>query len=168
MLMFLEYDPQPPYLQLASALRKGILTKKKYKPGSSFKEMNELVKRHKLPRDTIERAFDVLMEDGLVEFDQNTGRYKVTTASRKLESGLSNDEMLQTHFINAFEKCDVSLDVYTLTSEKLTKLLQKANELMESGERPYPDSISVRILLPDTEENLVSPRAVDDADDKRP
>lgn len=67
---------------------------------------------------------------------------------------------------DAFERPEVRLDVYTLTSESLAAHIRFQVERGEAREIA-PERIAVRLLLPHRTEQLAYPRTQDDPEDQR-
>jgi DNA-binding transcriptional regulator YhcF (GntR family) len=150
-------DPRPPYLQVASALREAILSKT-LGPGDQLPSGTELAKRYGVARMTVQQAIRTLRDEGLVVSRQGSGVFVRQRTARPV--GLR--PMLE----RAFQRPHVSIDFFGFTAETLLGAIQEPLDKIRTAASPAPDSIAVRMLLPDTSHPIVLPSRVEDlADD---
>lgn len=149
-------DPRPPYAQVASALRAAILTKT-LKPGDQLPSGSQLSKRYGVARMTVQQAIRVLREEGLVVSRQGSGVFVRERTARPVG--------LRPVIERAFQRPQVSIDFTGFTAETLLGALQEPLDKIRAG-APAPESIAIRILVPDTTQPMTLPCRVDDlADD---
>ncbi|MGW7071556.1 winged helix-turn-helix domain-containing protein [Streptomyces sp. NPDC054855] len=132
----------------------------------------DLAKEFEVSRDTIQRVLKELISEGLVRSKQGSGSRVVKEQLAHMSSGghpgSSTGRVSLGPIIGAaFEAAQVTLDVYTLTSESLDAHIRVQAERIRIQEIT-PDRIAVRILLPSEDLDLPYPRAKDDPDDPRP
>lgn len=151
-------DSRPPYLQVAHALRAAILTGV-FKSGDQLPSGNELATQYGVARMTIQHAIRVLRDEGLVVSRQGSGVYVRERQERTAE--------LTDYITQAFRKPTVSVDFAGLSGETLRAALQEPIEMIRTG-RVAPESVAVRILVPDTSIPWSLPTRVDDAEDEEP
>lgn len=150
-------DPRPPYLQVAGALREAILSKT-LGPGDQLPSGTELAKRYGVARMTVQQAIRTLRDEGLVVSRQGSGVFVRQRTARPV--GLR--PMLE----RAFQRPHVSIDFFGFTAETLLGAVQEPLDKIRTRASPAPDSIAVRMLLPDTSHPIVLPSRVEDlADD---
>lgn len=149
-------DPRPPYLQVANALRAAILTKK-YQPGEKLPSGTELAKTYGVARMTVQQAIRVLKDEGLIVSRQGSGVFVRERTERPVE--------LRPHIEQAFEEINVTLDFAGFSGETLNGILQEPFDKIRIG-RLRPESIAIRVLLPDMSQPMIIPCRVGDlADD---
>lgn len=149
-------DPRPPYVQVASTLRAAILTRK-YAPGEQLPSGPELAANYGVARATVQSALRVLREEGLIVSRQGSGVYVRERTERPVG--------LRPHIEQAFEARAVSIDFAGFSGETLHGAIQEPLDKIRSG-RLTPESIHIRILLPDMSVPMGLPcRAEDLADD---
>jgi DNA-binding transcriptional regulator YhcF (GntR family) len=150
-------DPRPPYLQVASALRAAILTKT-LAPGDQLPSGTQLAKRYGVARMTAQQAIRILRDEGLVVSRQGSGVFVRHRTARPVG--------LRPVVERAFQRPHVSIDFFGFTAETLLGVIQEPLDKIRTGLGPSPDSINVRMLVPDTSHPIVLPCRVDDlADD---
>ncbi|MFR9675903.1 winged helix-turn-helix domain-containing protein [Streptomyces sp. TR06-5] len=149
----------PRYRQVAADLRTRILDGR-IEPEANLPTQQSLRRRYAVGRGTVQSALAVLREEGLVE-DGVSGR-----AARVARRG-GTLQPLGHHIARAFAARHVRLDVWALTAEQLSKAVQNQTEAIRAGEF-RPESVAVRVLLPDLEARHPYPCRVDDPDDPRP
>ncbi|WP_234443670.1 GntR family transcriptional regulator [Streptomyces sp. NRRL B-24484] len=151
-------DPRPPYQQVSSSLRASILTKKPgFEAGDKLPSGPELAKRFGVARGTVDKALDLLRTKGLIVTRQGSGSFVRERTSRPVG--------LHPHLEAAFEQPHVTLDFAGFSSETLHNALQEPLDKVRSG-RLAPESITVRLLLPDTDEPMAVPVLVDGLKDE--
>jgi DNA-binding transcriptional regulator YhcF (GntR family) len=148
-------DPRPPYVQVASVLRAAILTGK-FAPGEQLPSGPQLAKRYGVARMTIQSALRILRDEGLVISRQGSGVFVRERTERPVG--------LRPHVERAFEAANVTIDFAGFTGETLQGALQEPLDKIRSG-RLTPESITVRILIPDLALPMGLPVPVDDLSD---
>jgi DNA-binding transcriptional regulator YhcF (GntR family) len=149
----------PRYRQIAADLRDRI-TGGHVTAGDLLPKQHQLQRRYGVGRGTVQSALRLLRDEGLIE-EGVPGR------GARVADRLTLLQPLSHHVARAFAARDVSLDVWSLTTENLSKAVQnQADRIRQGPHRPH--SIAVRILLPDLETAHPYPRHVDDPSDPRP
>ena len=149
-------DPRPPYQQVANAVRAAILTRK-FAPGEKLPSGNELAKRYGVARMTVQQAIRLLRDEGLIVSRQGSGVYVRERTTRAVA--------LRPHVERAFEQPKVSIDFAGFSGETLHGVMQEPLDKIRLGQL-VPESITVRILVPDTRQPWAFPcRAEDLADE---
>jgi DNA-binding transcriptional regulator YhcF (GntR family) len=150
----------PQYRFVADDLRKQIL-EGRLSAGDTLPKQQQLQRRYGVGRGTIQSAQQMLRDEGLLE-GGTPGR------AARVANRTANLQPLAHHITRAFAAEHVTLDVWALTTETLSKAVQNQVEAILDGRRQAPASITVRVLLPDLVTNHPYPRHVDDPDDIRP
>jgi DNA-binding transcriptional regulator YhcF (GntR family) len=132
-------DPRPPYAQITNALRAAILTKT-FQPGEQLPSQKELAERYHVSRATVQRALRDLQDDGLIIARQGSGAFVRSKTERPVG--------LRPHIERAFEEPRVTLDFAGFSSETLDGALHEPLDKIRMG-RYTPESIAIRLLLPD-------------------
>jgi DNA-binding transcriptional regulator YhcF (GntR family) len=140
-------DPRPPYLQIAHALRASILTKK-LSPGERLPSGPELARHYGVARMTVQQALKVLRDEGLVFSRAGSGVF--------VRERTENPIGLRPHLEQAFAAADVRIDFAGFSGETLHGALQEPIDKVRSG-RYSPQSVRLRILVPDTTEPWTLP-----------
>ena len=148
-------DPRPPYVQVANAVRAAILTKV-FKPGEKIPSGTELAKQYGVARMTVQQALRVLKDEGLIQSRQGSGVYVRERTERPIG--------LRPHIERAFDSERVTIDFAGFSGETLHGVIQEPLDKIRVG-RLTPESISIRLLLPDTREPLALPCKVEDLQD---
>jgi DNA-binding transcriptional regulator YhcF (GntR family) len=148
-------DPRPPYVQVANAVRAAILTKV-FKPGEKIPSGTELAKLYGVARMTVQQALRVLKDEGLIQSRQGSGVYVRERTERPIG--------LRPHIERAFDSERVTIDFAGFSGETLHGVIQEPLDKIRVG-RLTPESISIRLLLPDTREPLALPCKVEDLED---
>ncbi|MEY9940722.1 GntR family transcriptional regulator [Streptacidiphilus sp. MAP5-3] len=148
-------DPRPPYVQVSSLLRAAILTKKLL-PGDQLPSGPELMKRYGVAKATVGRAIDTLRDEGLIVTRPGKGSYVRDRTERPMG--------LRPHLEVAFEEPEVTVDFAGFSSETLHGALREPLDKVRSG-RLTPESIAVRLILPDTTVPMAVPVLVDGLQD---
>ncbi|MFE0422532.1 GntR family transcriptional regulator [Streptomyces sp. NPDC058953] len=170
------------YRRVADKLRKEI-NKKTYGPNERLPTQHDLAKRYGVSRFTVLQALEMLRDEGLIVTRQGSGTFVKGGPGGEGESVLSaegSDEddvfvsdrvspvILEPYLAEAFESPEVTLDVFSMTTESLATRVSDQKERIVSGRIPPPRSITARLLLPDTQSpHLAMPRPVDGTDDPR-
>ncbi|MGF0115459.1 GntR family transcriptional regulator [Promicromonospora sp. Marseille-Q5078] len=144
-------DPRPPYLQVATALRAAILTRR-IEPGDKLPSQNELAERYGVSRMTIQQALRVLKDESLVVSRQGSGVF----ARERTEKPVG----LRPHIEKAFDADEVSIDFLGYTAETLHGAIAEPLDKIRAG-RLTPKSIRIRILVSDMTQPLALPVSVD-------
>jgi DNA-binding transcriptional regulator YhcF (GntR family) len=134
-------DPRPPFQQVANALRAAILTKK-FNPGDQLPSGNDLARTYGVSRATVQDALRVLRGEGLIVSRQGSGVFVRERAERPVA--------LRPHIERAFDQAKVSIDFAGFTGETLHGAIQEPLDKIRAG-RLTPESIRIRLLLPDPE-----------------
>ncbi|MFJ7908224.1 GntR family transcriptional regulator [Kitasatospora sp. NPDC096204] len=151
-------DPRPPYQQVKGSLRASILTKQPgFQPGDKLPSGPALAKHFGVARGTVDRALDELRTEELIVTRQGSGSFVRERTSRPVG--------LRPHLEAAFEQQQVTLDFAGFSSETLHNALQEPLDKVRSG-RFAPESITVRLLLPDTTAPMAVPVLVDGLQDE--
>ena len=149
-------DPRPPYQQVANALRAAILTRK-LMPGEQLPSGSELAERYGVARATVQQAIRVLRADGLIVSRQGSGVFVRERTTRAVS--------LRPHVEAAFEQPKVTIDFAGFSGETLHGVLQEPLDKIRLGQL-RPDSVAVRILVPDTAREWGFPSRADDLADE--
>jgi DNA-binding transcriptional regulator YhcF (GntR family) len=134
-------DPRPPFQQVANALRAAILTKK-FAPGDKLPSGAELARTYGVARGTVQDAMRVLRGEGLVVSRKGSGVFVRERTERPVA--------LRPHIERAFEQAHVSIDFAGFSGETLQGAMQEPLDKIRAG-RLTPESIAIRLLLPDPE-----------------
>jgi DNA-binding transcriptional regulator YhcF (GntR family) len=149
-------DPRPPYVQVASALRAAILTKT-LEPGEKLPSGSQLATRYGVARMTVQQAIRVLRDEGLVVSRQGSGVFVRERTARPVG--------LRPVMERAFLRPQVTIDFFGFTAETLLGAVQEPLDKIRAG-AAAPESIAIRILVPDSTKPAALPcRAEDLADD---
>src|SRR6266540_6958743 len=149
-------DPRPPYVQIANALRATILTRT-LAPGEQLPSGSELARRYGVARQTVQQAFRVLRDEGLIVSRQGSGVFVRARTERPVG--------LRPHIERAFEEPQVTIDFAGFSGETLHGALQEPLDQIRVG-RHVPESIRIRALVPDPSTPWTLPcRVEDQADD---
>jgi DNA-binding transcriptional regulator YhcF (GntR family) len=143
-------DPRPPYQQIANALRAAILTRK-LAPGEKLPSGNELAQRYGVARMTIQQAVRLLRDEGLIVSRQGSGVFVRERTARAIA--------LRPHVERAFEQPKVSIDFSGFSGETLHGVIQEPLDKIRLGQL-VPESIDIRILIPDTRQPWAIPTRV--------
>lgn len=142
-------DPRPPYQQVAAGLRAAILTGK-FAPGERLPSQNELSKTYGVARMTIQQALRILKDDGLVASRQGSGMFVRERTARPVG--------LRPHIEQAFRNPEVRIDFSGFTAETLHGIITEPLDRVREG-RLQPESVTLRLLLPDLASPLALPVA---------
>ncbi|MFI9106289.1 GntR family transcriptional regulator [Streptomyces fildesensis] len=165
----------PPFRRIADELRaemdSGVLA-----AGDQIPTQDALSRRFKVSRATVQRALDELRKGDYIDSQRGRGSYVLRgrTSSRPDHEGRSHSGPgpagveLAEHLEAAFREPRVTLDSFSLTAETLNSALQGPLRSIQAGEIDPPQSVAVRLLLPEPGAQLAVPRLVGDAGDGRP
>lgn len=149
-------DARPASQQIANVLRAAILTRR-FAPGERLPSQNDLAERYGVARETIKSALRILREDRLVVSRQGSGAFVRAQTERPVG--------LRPHIEATFERPHVSIDFAGFSGETLHGAIQEPLDKIRAG-RLNPESIAIRILLPDLDLPTVVPsRAEPPGDD---
>jgi DNA-binding transcriptional regulator YhcF (GntR family) len=132
-------DPRPPYLQVASHLRAGILTRR-FAPGEKLPSGTALAEQYGVARMTVQQAVRVLRDEGLIVSRSGSGVFVRQHTERPVG--------LRPHIERAFEAENVTLDFFGFSGETLQGAMQEPLDKVRAG-RHTPRTITVRALVPD-------------------
>lgn len=135
----------------------------RYPLHSRLPSQRELAHEFSVSRDTVQRVLAELKSERWIESRQGSGSRVIK--SQRIHSPTSS-QRLGPLISAAFEQKEVTLDVYTLTSESLDVHIRLQAERIRSGEIA-PERIVLRMLLPSESLELPYPRALDAADAPR-
>jgi len=148
-------DPRPPYQQVANALRAAILTRT-FQPGERLPSGPELAKHYGVARMTVQQAVRILRDEGLIVSRQGSGVFVRERTERPVG--------LRPHLERAFEEEKVSVDFAGFSGETLHGAIAEPLDKIRAG-RLRPNSLSVRILVPNPSSPWSLPARVDDLND---
>jgi DNA-binding transcriptional regulator YhcF (GntR family) len=149
-------DPRPASQQIANALRAAIRTRK-LAPGERLPSQHDLAERYGVARETVKAALRILRDERLVVTRQGSGAFVRAQTERPVG--------LRPHVEQAFARPHVSLDFAGFSGETLHGALTEPLDKIRAG-RLAPESIAVRMLLPDPTAPMALPcRAETQADD---
>ncbi|MFI9467788.1 GntR family transcriptional regulator [Streptomyces sp. NPDC052492] len=141
-----------------------------YPLGSFLPAQRALAVELGVSRDTVQRALRDLVSEGWIQSRRGSGSRVVKTqriqSSAPKATRLHGQVTLAPFISEAFEQPEVTLDVYTLTSESLDAHIRLQSERIRGG-FISPQHITLRMLLPDPSLPLPYPRVKDDRDDPR-
>lgn len=157
------------FQQVAEALRTRMVDGT-YQLGAELPAQGRLAREFGVSRDTVQRVVRELGNEGWIESRQGSParvvkvqRVQSTTA----KASRSRQVMMLGPLISeAFEQSEVSLDVFTFTSESLDTHIRLQAERIRAG-AIAPGSITVRLLLPDPGLDLPYPVIRQDKEDPR-
>lgn len=132
-------DPRPPRRQLADLLRAAILTGK-LKPGEKLPSGPELAERYGVSKVTAQQAVNELRTEGLVFSRAGSGVFVLERTSKPVG--------LRPHLERAFKEPKVTVDFAGFAAETLHGAISEPLDKIRDG-RFRPESIDVRILVPD-------------------
>jgi DNA-binding transcriptional regulator YhcF (GntR family) len=148
-------DPRPPSQRIANALRAAIRTRK-FQPGERLPSQHDLAEHYVVSRETVKRALDILKEERLIVSRQGSGAFVRAVTERPVG--------LRPHVEEAFSRPRVTIDFAGFSGETLHGVLTEALDKVRTGVLT-PESIEIRILLPDMDAPMMLPRRVDSTAD---
>lgn len=157
-----------PYRRIAQELRDRIESGL-YTVGTQIPTQESLAAHFAVSRVTVQRALRELVDAGHIDSQRGRGSYVQPRSDETVprDPPGTSGVALPTHIGKAFGARRVTLDVFSLTTESLNAAVAIPLLRIRSGEIS-PESIAVRVLLPNLEEPLAVPRRVDEPDDERP
>ncbi|OIJ86559.1 GntR family transcriptional regulator [Streptomyces sp. MUSC 14] len=127
-----------------------------------------LAKEFGVSRDTVQRALRVLRGEGWIQSRQGKGsrvvRNQRIQSTTPRASRSRRQLTLGPLIAEAFEQPEVSLDIYTLTSESLNTHIHLQAERIRAG-FIAPRRIALRLIVPSGIDTLPYPRGVHDGKD---
>jgi len=148
-------DPRPPYQQVANSLRAAILTRS-LSPGEKLPSGSQLAHRYGVARMTVQQAVRLLRDEGLVVSRQGSGVYVRQRAERPVG--------LRPHLERAFGEPHVTIDFAGFSGETLHNAISEPLDQIRAG-RLRPESIRLRLLVPDTARPWSLPARISDLAD---
>jgi DNA-binding transcriptional regulator YhcF (GntR family) len=148
-------------------LRKRI-AERAYPVGSLLPPQRELAADLGVSRDTLQRVLKQLEEEGLLDIRQGSGS-RVRAVPSVPAEGVVDESAAQpalgSWIERAFQEAgEVSLDVFTLTSETLYGHLKREAERIIVEKKTPPRALRIRMLVPSEDQPLPYPRAKDPGD----
>ncbi len=150
-------DSRPSSQQIANVLRAAIRTGR-FAPGERLPSQNDLAERYRVARETVKAALRTLREEHLVVSRQGSGAF--------VRSQTEKPVGLRPHIEAAFERRDVSIDFAGYAAETLQGVLSEPLDKIRSG-RLTPESVHVRMLLPDLSVPMALPARADSGEDDK-
>lgn len=180
------------YQRVADELRKDI-NREEWGPGDRLPTRARLADRFGVSPATINEALKRLRRDGLIVTRQGSGTFvrggtqesgplgpRGTGSAEGEGEGDDADDtwavesegvtpvMLKPYLAEAFEAPEVTLDVFSMTTESLAKRVSDLKDGILEGRIPPPRSIKARLMLPDCDApGLAIPRRIDGVDEPR-
>ncbi|GGK74377.1 hypothetical protein GCM10010094_39210 [Streptomyces flaveus] len=142
------------------------LTDGTYQVGNRLLPQRELAEHFNVSRDTVQRVLKALAGEKWIESRQGSGTWVIKT--QRIQSPTADAAQpgqavtLASLIGKAFKQSEVTLDVYTLTSESLNAHVRVQTERIRAKEIA-PQRIALRMLLPSEALELPYPRAKDPA-----
>ncbi|MER7727868.1 winged helix-turn-helix domain-containing protein [Streptomyces sp. NPDC096323] len=174
------------YQRVADELRHGI-SSEEWGPGERLPTRAQLAERFEVSPATINEALKRLRGEGLIVTRQGSGTF--VRGGRQGEGRVApqggraaqapggpwavmaegvKPVMLGPYLAEAFEASEVTLDVFSMTTESLAKRVSDLKDRFIQENIPPPRSIKARLMLPDCDSpSLAIPRRVDGQDDPR-
>jgi DNA-binding transcriptional regulator YhcF (GntR family) len=151
-------DARPPFQQVAAVLKASILTGK-YQPGDRLPSYAELASQFEVAPMTAQKAVGLLRDEGLVISRQGKGSFVRQRTERSVG--------LRPHVEAIFESGAVAIDFAGFSGETLQGVISEPLDKIRSG-RLQPESLRIRILLPDLSKPVglpaLAPEGVDSPD----
>ncbi|MGW0252772.1 GntR family transcriptional regulator [Nocardia goodfellowii] len=148
-------DPRPPSQQIANILRAAILTRK-LSPGEKLPSAAQLQERFNVAKATAENAIRTLRDEGLVVSRKGSGSFVRERTERPVG--------LRPHIEDAFTASTVTLDFAGFSGETLHGAISEPLDKIRQG-RLRPESLTVRLLVPDASKPWSLPARVEDLED---
>ncbi|WP_280460892.1 GntR family transcriptional regulator [Nocardia carnea] len=148
-------DPRPPRRQLADILRAAILTGK-LRAGEKIPSGPELAERYGVSKVTAQQAVAELRNEGLVFSRQGSGVFVRERTQKPVG--------LRPHLERAFVEPNVTVDFAGFAAETLHGAISEPLDKIRDG-RFRPESIAVRILVPDPDSPWALPARAEDLAD---
>ncbi|MEU3614298.1 winged helix-turn-helix domain-containing protein [Streptomyces sp. NPDC006872] len=146
------------------------MTDGRYPLRSFLPSQRDLAEEFEVSRDTVQRVLRELANEGWIESRQGSGSRVVKTqriqSSTPRATRQRQGATLGPLLSEAFEQPEVTLDVYTLTSESLDAHIRLQAERIHRRSIS-PEHIGLRMILPSEDLQLPYPRDKDDKGDPR-
>jgi DNA-binding transcriptional regulator YhcF (GntR family) len=133
-------DHRPASQQIADVLRAAILTRK-IAPGERLPSGPRLAARYGVAKMTVQQAINALRDEGLVVSRKGSGVYARERTERPVG--------LRPHLEQAFEASAVTIDFVGFSGETLHGAISEPLDRIREG-RLRPESLKLRLLVPDT------------------
>ncbi|AXE86874.1 winged helix-turn-helix domain-containing protein [Streptomyces sp. Go-475] len=157
------------FLQVAELLRNRIADET-YPAGSMLPAQRQLAADLGVSRETLRRVLGQLADEGLLDVRQGSGSRVLDQPSgprKRVVDQAAARPALGSWIERAFQETgEVSIDVFSLTSETLYGHLKRQAERIIVEKRAAPTSLHIRMLVPGEEQSLAHPQA-EDPDDPR-
>lgn len=148
-------DPRPPSQQIANVLRAAILTRK-FAAGEKLPSGPQLRDRYGVAKATAEQAIRLLRDEGLIVSRKGSGVYVRERTERPVG--------LRPHIERAFESDVVTIDFAGFSGETLHGAMAEPIDRVRDG-RLRPESLTVRMLVPDASMPWTLPAQTEDLSD---
>ncbi len=148
-------DSRPASQQIASVLRAAIRTGL-IKSGEQLPSQNDLSERYKVARETVKSALRILRDERLVVTRQGKGAFVRSVTEKPVG--------LRPHVESAFERSHVTIDFAGFSAETLHGALGEPLDKIRAGQL-VPESVAIRILLPDMAVPMALPSLAAGGDD---
>jgi len=148
-------DPRPPSQKIANALRAAIRTKK-LGPGDKLPSQPELAARYGVARETVKAALGILKDERLIVSRMGSGSYVRAQTEKPIG--------LRPHIEETFTQPNVSIDFAGFSGETLHGALTEPLDKVRDG-RLTPETLTVRLLLPDLNRPIGLPSRAPTTDD---
>ncbi|WP_123976011.1 winged helix-turn-helix domain-containing protein [Streptomyces sp. Ag109_O5-1] len=142
-----------------------------YPLNSFLPSQGSLAEEFGVARDTVQRALRELSSEGWIE--SGRGKRSRVVMRQHIQSSAPRASRSRHHPVTlgpligeAFEREEVTLDIYTLTSESLDAHIRIQAERIRAGDIS-PRRIALRMILPAEGQSMPYPRASGDRDDPR-
>ncbi|MFE8963318.1 GntR family transcriptional regulator [Streptomyces iakyrus] len=152
-----------PFERVAGELR-ARMASGRYPLHSRLPSQRELADEFGVSRDTVQRVLRELKSEGWIESRQGSGSSVIRTQQIHLPTS-GRMVTLGPLISEAFEQPEVTLDVFTLTSESLDAHIRLQADRIGAREIA-PQSITLRMLLPDESLDFPYWRTENGADDE--
>ncbi|MDK1476192.1 GntR family transcriptional regulator [Streptomyces sp. 549] len=136
-------------------------------PGDRLPTQQKLVRQFRSNRNAVREALNVLKAEGLLAHTGRGAPPVVAEQSTHTEAPRPAGVELAERVLAAFHAEHVTIDTYSLTTETLNTALAAARLAIEAGDL-NPQSITVRVIMPDPHAELALPCLVGDPTDPRP
>ncbi|MEV0001018.1 winged helix-turn-helix domain-containing protein [Micromonospora sp. NPDC050980] len=140
-------DPRPPSQQIANVIRAAIRTRK-FQPGERLPSQHDLAERFDVARETVKSALRILRDERLIVTRQGSGAFVRAQTERPVG--------LRPHIEAAFDRPHVAIDFAGFSGETLHGVLTEPLDKIRAG-RLTPESVTIRILLPDVDKPMALP-----------
>ncbi|MDV7215171.1 GntR family transcriptional regulator [Streptomyces prunicolor] len=160
-----DYDGGREFERVARELRARMLDGRRYPHGSFLPPQRALAAEFGVSRDTVQRVLRELANEGWIEVRQGSGA-RVVRSPQVHSPTSSGTVTLRALIEDAFGQPEVTLDVFTLTSESLDAHIRMQAERIRAGEIA-PQRIALRVMLPSESVELPYLRTGQPAQDER-